>query len=171
VRSVAGLLMAAAVALGAPGSVFAQPPRQLYLLNCWGCHRPHGEGIPGVAPPLIGSADFLKVPAGRAYLIEVPGVALSALDDAQIASVMNWILRGFSSDRLPGNFRPYTAGEVAKYRAVRLLDVAGTRKRLLAEMVKAKTRPPEAARTPPPNSKPRDGASQAGSEHGAGSRR
>ncbi len=115
---------------------------QLYTLNCWGCHRPGGDGIPGTAPPLKGAADFLKVPGGRAYLIEVPGVAQSPLNDAQAAAVMNWIMTSFNKDRLPRDFVPYTADEVHRYRAERLLDVAGARRALVAKMAALGIRPP-----------------------------
>ncbi len=119
----------------------AEPPEQLYMLNCWGCHRPHGEGVPGTAPPLRGAADFLRVPGGRQYLIEVPGVAQSALDDAQVAAVMNWIIQSFSSDRMPADLRPYTRDEIAKYRRTRPMDIKETRARLASEMVEMKIRP------------------------------
>jgi mono/diheme cytochrome c family protein len=119
----------------------AEFPERLYMLNCWGCHRPHGEGIPGTAPPLRGAADFLRVPGGRQYLIEVPGVSQSALDDAQVAAVMNWIIQSFSSDRIPADFRAYTSDEIAKYRRTRLMDIKKTRARLVSEMVEMKIRP------------------------------
>jgi mono/diheme cytochrome c family protein len=115
----------------------------LYMLNCWGCHRPHGEGIPGTAPPLRGAADFLRVPGGRQYLIEVPGVAQSALDDAQVAAVMNWIIESFSADRMPSGFQPYTRDEIAKYRATRLMDIKDARAKLVGEMAAMKIRPAE----------------------------
>ncbi|HEY6417683.1 MAG TPA: cytochrome c [Candidatus Binataceae bacterium] len=130
---VIGVLAPAHTALG-------QPASQLYLLNCWGCHRPNGEEIPGTAPSLKGAADFLRVPGGRAYLIRVPGVAESALDDAQVAAVMNWILNSFSKDRLAADFTPYDAAEIRKYRAERMLDVVGTRKALVAKMIALKVR-------------------------------
>jgi len=138
---------AAMMALGAAlllvcGASLAEEPAQLYMLNCWGCHRPNGEGITGTAPPLKGAADFLKVKGGRQYLIEVPGVSQSALDDSQVASVMNWILQAFSGQQLPADFRPYTAEEVKQLRAVRMLEITKTRDALIAEMVSAKIRPP-----------------------------
>jgi mono/diheme cytochrome c family protein len=134
---VAVLLMLAAA------SASAEPPEKLYMLNCWGCHRPHGEGIPGTAPPLRGAADFLRVPGGRQYLIEVPGVAQSALNDADVAAVMNWIIESFSADRLAHGFQPYTADEVASVRATRLTDIKQVRAKLVSEMVEMKIRPPE----------------------------
>lgn len=126
---------------GTIAPALAEPPAQLYMLNCWGCHRPNGEGIPGTAPPLQGVADFLKVKGGRQYLIEVPGVSQSALNDAQATEVMNWILRTFSKDQLPPDFKPYTTEEVKQLRTVRMLEIAKTRDALIAEMVAAKIRP------------------------------
>jgi hypothetical protein len=118
----------------------ADPPGQLYMLNCWGCHRPNGEGIPGTAPPLRGAVDFLRVPGGREYLISVPGVALSPLSNEQAAAVMNWILRSFSKDRIPADFRPYTADEIGKARTTHLLDIKKARAELVTLMVAAKIR-------------------------------
>ncbi len=119
----------------------AESPSQLYMLNCWGCHRPNGEGIAGTAPPLQGAADFLKVKGGRQYLIEVPGVSQSALNDTQVAEVMNWILRTFSKEQLPPDFKPYTGEEVKQLRAVKMLEITKTRDSLVAEMVAQKIRP------------------------------
>ncbi|MGA7869476.1 MAG: cytochrome c [Candidatus Binatus sp.] len=137
------LASAAALLMLAAAPAWAEPPEKLYMLNCWGCHRPHGEGIPGTAPSLRGAADFLRVPGGRQYLIEVPGVAQSALDDAQVAAVMNWIIESFSADRIPAGFRPYTREEVAKTRATRLTEIKEVRLRLVNEMVAMKVRPAE----------------------------
>ncbi|HKN14824.1 MAG TPA: cytochrome c [Candidatus Binatus sp.] len=131
---------AAALLIVMSSTASAEPPEKLYMLNCWGCHRRHGEGIPGTAPPLRGAADFLRVPGGRQYLIEVPGVAQSALDDAEVAAVMNWIIESFSPDRIPAGFRPYTLDEVAKSRATRLMDIKQTRAKLVSEMVAMKIR-------------------------------
>ena len=136
------ILCAAALVLIA-ANASAEPPDKLYMLNCWGCHRAHGEGIPGTAPPLRGAADFLRVPNGRQYLIEVPGVAQSALDDADVAAVMNWIIMSFSAGGTPADFQPYTRDEVAQIRAVRLTDIKQTRAKLVSEMVAMKIRPPE----------------------------
>jgi Cytochrome c len=132
-----------AVTLGIPVVAHAEPPSQLYMLNCWGCHRPNGEGIPGTAPPLKGAVDFLRVPGGREYLISVPGVALSPLSNEQAAAVMNWILKSFSKDRLRADFKPYTADEIAKARATHMLDIKKSRAELVTLMVDAKVREPE----------------------------
>ena len=132
-----------AVSLVIPLIARADPPAQLYMLNCWGCHRPDGEGIPGTAPPLRGAVDFLRVPGGRQYLISVPGVALSPLSNEQAADVMNWILKSFSKKRVPADFKPYTADEIAKARTTHLLDIKKARAELVTEMVAAKIRESE----------------------------
>jgi mono/diheme cytochrome c family protein len=126
-----------------PRSAKGDPPDQLYMLNCWGCHRPNGEGIPGTAPPLKGAVDFLRVPGGREYLISVPGVALSPLSNEQAAEVMNWILKSFSKDRLPIDFKSYTAAEIGKARTTHLLDIKKARADLMTKMVATKIRDSE----------------------------
>ena len=118
----------------------AESASNLYLLNCWGCHGSHGEGIKGTAPPLIDLSDFLKVDGGRAYIIEVPGVSLSALNDGQIATVMNWLLETMSKHDPSHDFSPYTADEIHRYRQVRLTELSKTRRELLEQLVAMKVR-------------------------------
>jgi hypothetical protein len=136
----ARLVFLIASTLGISLSAHAESASNLYLLNCWGCHGSHGEGIKGTAPPLIGLGDFLKADGGRAYIVEVPGVSLSALNDAQIATVMNWVLENMSQHHLPNDFVPYTATEVHRYRAVRLSELSKTRRGLLDQLVAMKVR-------------------------------
>ena len=110
-------------------------PIQLYVMNCWGCHKPGGEGIPGTVPRLKDTVgDFLHVPGGREYLVEVPGVAGSALSNAQVAEVLNWMLFTFSKDQVPADFKPYTEAEVAKYRPHELNNVQTVRSNLAAKL-------------------------------------
>jgi len=110
-------------------------PAELYTLNCWGCHKPRAEGIPGTVPRLADSmADFLRVPGGREYLVEVPGVAASALSDAEIAQVLNWLLFTFNKAETPPDFKPYTAAEVAKYRPHQLIKITETRDDLVKRL-------------------------------------
>ena len=138
----ARLVFLIASTLGISLSAQAESASNLYLLNCWGCHGSHGEGIKGTAPPLIGLGDFLKADGGRAYIVEVPGVSLSALNDAQIATVMNWVLENMSKNNLPRDFSPYTADEVHRYRATRLAELSKTRRALLDQLVAMKIRTP-----------------------------
>jgi mono/diheme cytochrome c family protein len=121
-------------------SASAESATNLYLLNCWGCHGSRGEGIKDTAPALIALGDFLKVPGGRSYIVEVPGVAMSSLNDAQIALVMNWALENLSKSPLPNDFSPYTADEVHRYRIVRLADLSKTRRALIDQLIAMKVR-------------------------------
>lgn len=110
-------------------------PAEMYTLNCWGCHKPRAEGIPGTVPRLADSmGDFLHVPGGREYLVEVPGVAASALSDAEIAQVLNWLLFTFNKAELPADFKPYTADEIAKYRPHQLIRITETRDDLVKRL-------------------------------------
>jgi mono/diheme cytochrome c family protein len=110
-------------------------PAELYTLNCWGCHKPRAEGIPGTVPRLANSmGDFLHVPGGREYLVEVPGVAASALSDAEIAEVLNWLLATFNKAETPADFKPYTAAEVARYRPHQLIKITETRDELVRRL-------------------------------------
>ena len=57
--------------------------------------------------------------------------AFSALDDAALAAVLNWMIPEFGPEPGARGFRAYTAGEVAGYRADPLVDVETERERLL----------------------------------------
>jgi hypothetical protein len=108
-------------------------PRLDYMLHCMGCHLEDGSGAPGRVPTLVGVGRFLWAPAGRAYLVRVPGSAHAPLSDAALASLLNWMLVRFD----PGSagaraFVPYDAAEVARYRAAPLADADAERRRLLA---------------------------------------
>jgi hypothetical protein len=130
-RRAAALVLGLAVA--APPSARAASPAVDYALNCQGCHLDDGAGTPGSVPPLAGSVGrFLRAPGGREFLVQVPGVATSALDDAALAAVLNWMLDRFGGPEMPETFRPYTAGEVGALRRRPLVDVEGVRARVLA---------------------------------------
>lgn len=108
-----------------------------YTLHCSGCHRPDGGGSPqnGV-PSFVDSAGlFTWLPAGREYLIRVPGSASSHLSNAQLATVLNWIVTTFSAAQLPPFFEPYTESEVAAVRNDHYQDVAAVRRRIAHRMV------------------------------------
>jgi mono/diheme cytochrome c family protein len=100
-----------------PGVADMQRAWQNWTLNCQGCHRADGSGTAGTAPPIKDTvARFLRVPGGREYLGEVPGVAAAPFSDEEIAEIMNWMLRRYDGAHVPANFQPYTAAEVARLR-------------------------------------------------------
>nr|WP_249184706.1 cytochrome c [Burkholderia cenocepacia] len=112
----------------ADGAADAALARQHWVLNCMGCHTATGGGIPGKVPPLANSLGyFTHVPAGREYVMRVPGASNSALSDRELADVLNWVLTTMNRDALPRDFKPYTAAEVAAHRRPALSDVATER--------------------------------------------
>nr|WP_176042448.1 cytochrome c [Burkholderia stabilis] len=132
----AGRCAAACIAACAAfGAVRAAPEQdtasrvpQGYVLNCMGCHGPAGAGVPGRIPPLRDSLGyFMRMPEGRAFAVRVPGASNSALSDADLARVLNWMLLRYNRDLLPRDFRPYSADEVARLRRPALMDVAKRR--------------------------------------------
>ncbi|WP_175998914.1 c-type cytochrome [Burkholderia stabilis] len=130
----ASLLLACAAACAAASPAQAESAadaglaRQHWVLNCMGCHTATGGGIPGKVPPLSNSLGyFTHLPAGREYVMRVPGASNSALSDQELADVLNWVLTTMNRDALPRDFKPYTAAEVAAHRRPAFSDVATVR--------------------------------------------
>jgi len=112
----------------APSVSPAQGPRALYVLHCAGCHGQDGSGSASArVPDMRQVGHFLRVPGGREFLIQVPGVMGSGLDDAQVAQVSNWVLATLAADSIPIPHRPYEEAEVARLRRQALVDVGATR--------------------------------------------
>lgn len=105
-------------------------PHADYKLHCQGCHGPDGSGASGAVPSFRGQVGkFLAVPGGREYLIRVPGVSQSELDDDGVAAVLNWIVREL--DGTQRSLAPFTGAEVARHRRPPLTDVESVRAKLL----------------------------------------
>lgn len=77
---------------------------------------------------------FTHLPEGRAFLVQIPGVAQAPLDNAEVAEVLNWILLNFSLEQPPEDFEPCTPEEVGEYRGQRLRETTKTREHLLARL-------------------------------------
>jgi hypothetical protein len=134
-------LAAAPLALGAPPLALGAPPDTHrspeinYMLHCQGCHRPDGSGVPGAVPDLRGHvAVFLGSPAGRAFLVRVPGSANAPLSDRELAALLVWTVKRFDPAHVPADFEPYTAAEVASLRAQKLSKVKDARAAILSEL-------------------------------------
>ncbi len=127
-------LALALVLAAAWGNGAAAQGDKLFVKHCQACHQPNGRGLPGIYPPLVGHiGQFLRVPEGRPYLVRAVAFGLwgvmvvegrpyrgfmppqTKLSDAQIAAVLNYVLRDLEPDP-PADFTPYTAAEVADYR-------------------------------------------------------
>lgn len=127
----------------APGNHEEQTPIHLanysssvnYSLQCLGCHLTNGEGAPRNDVPMMKGfiGNFLKVEGGREFLVQVPGASQSALNNQQLADLINWMLQdeGIAEGSAPKNFKNYTGEEVGIYRHVMIKDLRGHRKSLI----------------------------------------
>jgi mono/diheme cytochrome c family protein len=119
----------------APPPIAASPYRaQLnYRLHCSGCHKDDGSGQPGFVPPLKGQVGrYLWSEDGRAFLMQVPGVAQSLLNDQDLADVLNYTVRAFDGAGAPPRARRFEAAEVGRLRKRPLTDTDSVRRRVLA---------------------------------------
>jgi len=125
------LRLVAALLLAAAGSAVADPHTD-YLLYCRGCHLANGNGVPQAnVPTLHALGPLLASAEGREYIVRVPGVSQTPMDDATLAAVLNWVLTEFNGDNLPADFVPYTADEVGRARAKVLVDPLRSRAQIL----------------------------------------
>jgi len=134
-RALIRLLSVAAFAALATAARADLPLQTLYTLNCSGCHGAKGLGAPEAGiPNLNDSGRYVRTELGRRYLIQVPGLSQSRLDDATAARLLNWILLEFSADRLPSDFTPYTSEEVSRFRSDKASDAKTRRDAILDEL-------------------------------------
>ena len=135
-RSRLALLAAALLLSGSALSDANLAARRQYILHCTGCHQTDGSGVPSGGVPDMRSqlGHFLKVPEGRAFLVKVPGTSNAALSNADIARLLNWMLRSFSASTLPADFAPYTESEVTALRGAPLDDVAAARATVVSRL-------------------------------------
>lgn len=109
-----------------------------YQLQCAGCHLGDGSGSAANDTPRMKDfvGNFLKVPGGREFLVRVPGMSQSALNNAQLADLLNWLMRedGMAGKSMPEHYQPYTAEEVTELRAKTMLNLPGTRGELIKAM-------------------------------------
>jgi hypothetical protein len=125
------LTLILALAAGAFAARLPASPPQDYTLYCMGCHGAQAQGVPGRIPPLAGSVSlFMRIPEGRDYVLRVPGAANSALPDAQLAAVLNWLAESYGA---PGQPRPlpFTVEEVTRVRHTPLADVQSRRREVI----------------------------------------
>jgi hypothetical protein len=134
-RLILRVLSVAASVILATDARAQMPLQTLYTLNCSGCHGGEGLGVPEVGIPNLNDAGrFVGTELGREYLIQVPGLSQSRLDDATAARLLNWILHKFSANHLPADFTPYTTEEVTRFRSDKASDAKTRRDAILAEL-------------------------------------
>ncbi|MGI9204930.1 MAG: c-type cytochrome [Woeseiaceae bacterium] len=114
-------------------SVVRADPKIDYLLYCRGCHLANGAGVSPVVPTLIDEVGrLLQVNGGREYIVRVPGVSQTEMNDAKLAAVLNWVVSEFNSGTTPDDFEPYTGEYIASVRDKVLADPLRYRAKLLA---------------------------------------
>jgi hypothetical protein len=106
-----------------------------YQMLCQGCHTPDGMGGKSIPKVKDFIGYFLQTEMSRDYLVRVPGSANSALNDKQLAEVLNWMILEFGGESVPENMQYYTADEVAKLRQEPLFEVVEYRNMLLKELL------------------------------------
>lgn len=122
------------------GDINSQRAQFNYQMSCQGCHAPDGSGAGEVPRMREHVGIFLATEAGREYLVRVPGSAVSALGDAELAEVLNWIVREFAGASITLPFEPYTPQEVGQLRQYPLNEVVQYRAQLLADIASANLR-------------------------------
>ena len=122
------------------GDINSQRAQFNYQMSCQGCHAPDGSGAGEVPRMREEVGVFLGTEAGREYLVRVPGSAVSALGDAELAEVLNWIVREFAGASITLPFEPYTPQEVGQLRQYPLNEVVQYRAQLLADIASANLR-------------------------------
>jgi hypothetical protein len=87
--------------------------------------------VPGKIPPLAGAlARYMRLPAGRDYVLRVPGAANSVLSDERLAAVLNWLATTYA----PAGETPpaaFSLEEVTRIRHTPLADVQATRREVV----------------------------------------
>jgi mono/diheme cytochrome c family protein len=135
-------------AAGAAATVLAATavhasPQQDYVLYCMGCHGPQAEGVPGKVPPLAHALGrYMRSPAGRNYVLRVPGAANSVLSDTQLAAVLNWVAQTFDAEELTGTVPLFTTEEVTGLRHSPLPSVLATRREVVTALATTGLAPP-----------------------------
>jgi len=124
----------------------------LFTKHCMACHQADGEGIPGLAPPLVGALKKVaEVDQGRTYIahVLVSGMAgtiktrggkftgampsQAALSDHELAAIASYVLTTFNASPVvlqPEGFaalrsKPLPPADVRKLREQVLAQVGG----------------------------------------------
>jgi len=111
-------------------------PGTNYALRCSGCHGLDGAGsMEGGIPDFRGYVGaFSRTKEARNYLMHVPGVVSTGLNDAEIASVLNYVMKTYGDSSLPRDYVPFTEGEVIALRREPMEDLIAYRRKLVDEM-------------------------------------
>jgi hypothetical protein len=108
-----------------------------FIQFCSGCHGQDGRGG-GVKSGIPDFQNFVGAFAsddsGRTYVLHVPGVVNTSLDAAEIAAVMNYVMKTWGGKSLRPHFIPFTAREVTTRRARSVPDVVALRRQVVERL-------------------------------------
>lgn len=136
------IAVAYAFALLACGGARASPAQD-YMLHCMGCHGTEAQGVPGKIPPLANALTrFMRTAQGRDYVLRVPGAANSALSDAQLAAVLNWLATTYDTGAKAQSPAPFTSAEVSRTRHTPLVSVLAARSAVVKSLAASGAAPP-----------------------------
>jgi mono/diheme cytochrome c family protein len=142
-QALASQLLLILIAASAFAATAYASPAQDYMLFCMGCHGAQAEGVPGKVPPLAHALGrYMRTPAGRNYVLRVPGAANSVLSDAQLAAVLNWLAQSFDADELSSAVPLFSAAEVTRLRHSPLAAVLAARSEVVRDLAATGTAPP-----------------------------
>ena len=100
-----------------------------WMMNCQGCHGQNGEAsVQRSVPSLDNLAAFQKIPAGREFLIRVPGVSHSPLSDSELANLLNWMVRTMGGAKTMGG----TMGPAVELPSAEVKQILFTREEVAA---------------------------------------
>jgi hypothetical protein len=108
-----------------------------FIQYCSGCHGQDGRGggatsgIPDLRN-FVGA--FAGDEGGRTYVLHVPGVVNTSLDDAEIAAVINYVMKTWGGTSLFPDFVPFTTREVIRRRARSVQDVVALRREIVQRL-------------------------------------
>lgn len=127
------LFIAAALISASPGMASSTKAKSDYILHCSGCHGISGKGsVAGGIPTFPDSIEHIAgYENGRDYILQVPGVITTNMDDGAVAEVLNYILDEWSdAPEVP----KFTAEEVTLRRAKPERDVVVHRREIVDEL-------------------------------------
>jgi hypothetical protein len=130
--ALAALLSSVTAGQAEPPLPLLTTPQSDYVEHCSGCHGMQGNSAPAPIPVLRDRVGyFMCTREGRDYLIRLPNVAYSAIDDNQeLADMMNFVVFGLGGASAPRTAKPFTAAEVARLRR----DALATQSLIVARM-------------------------------------
>ncbi len=132
--ALAGLCIVTAARADSPAS----SAEQNYVLRCQGCHGADGVGVAHKIPSLRDSVGkLIRRDDGRDFLLRVPGASNSALSDAALAGVLNWLVERFAGEEAGKGTPDFTAAEVMAARRRPLVGVHRARLEIATRLAAA----------------------------------